>query len=36
MCNIDNNTDYLIIPQKRLQDGNLTNNILLSEDLDKK
>ena len=33
--NIDNNTEYLIIPQKRLQDGNLTNNILLSENLDK-
>jgi len=30
--NIDDNSDYLIIPQKRLKDDNLSNDILLTKD----
>lgn len=33
ISNIDNNSHYIVIPQKRLKDGNLDNNIVCDEGL---
>ena len=36
ITNIDSNTKYIVVPQKRLKDGNLDNSILLSNNYSKK
>ena len=33
ISNIDNDSDYIVIPQKRLKDGNLDNNMVCDESL---